>query len=215
MVADDGERNGDQGVKRRVQALIGAALMLGAASAAHADQFSNGLAAAGVHDYATALQIWRPLANEGSADAQNALGVLYDNGFGVAPDQAAAAAWFKKSADQGLALGEYDLANCYNFGRGVPKSDTLAAFWYRRAADQGIPQAQFNLGLMYANARSMPHDLVQAYVWLSLAANRTPAASPDHKSAIKARDDVALTMSTEQVAEAERLADEWQPKAAQ
>jgi TPR repeat protein len=193
-------------------ALAGAALALGAAGGARADQFNNGMAAANAHDYATAVQIWRPLADEGSADAQNALGVMYDNGFGVAQDHAAAAAWFKKAADQGNAAGEFDLALVYDSGRGVAKSDTLAAFWYRRAADQGVAGAQLALGSMYAVGRSLPKDAVQAYVWLSLAANHTAAKSADHLNALKLRDQVAQTMSTSQVADAERLTDEWQPK---
>jgi TPR repeat protein len=194
-------------VRRRVQTL-----MLAAAGAAHADQFNNGMAAANARDYATALQIWRPLANEGSADAQAALGVLYDNGFGVVQDHAAAAAWFRKSADQGFAAGEFDLALDYDYGRGVTKSPTLAAFWYRRAADQGTPGAQLALGSLYASGGALPKDPVQAYLWLSLAANRFVPKASEHEAAIKLRQQVAVSMSTEQVAEAERLTDEWQSK---
>jgi uncharacterized protein len=34
-------------------------------------------------DYATALQKWKPLADEGNADAQLSLGAMYDKGQGV------------------------------------------------------------------------------------------------------------------------------------
>ena len=39
-------------------------------------------------DYATALQEWRPLAEQGDADAQYFLGVMYKNGQGVPQDYA-------------------------------------------------------------------------------------------------------------------------------
>ena len=182
------------------------------AGPAAADPFTNGLAAANAHDYTSALQIWRPLAQEGSADAQNALGVLYDNGMGVQRDHAAAAEWFFKAAQQGLASGEYDLGVCYDHGSGVAKSETIAAYWYRRAADQGAPAAQLTLGSMYAAGRGLPKDPVQAYVWLTLATARFGPASPEHQTAANASEQVAATMTPDQMAQAQRLVSEWQPK---
>ena len=41
-------------------------------------------------DYATAYQVWHPLADQGSADAQYYLGIMYDNGDGVLQDYAEA-----------------------------------------------------------------------------------------------------------------------------
>ena len=41
-------------------------------------------------DYATALKEWRPLAEQGHAKAQYNLGIMYDDGEGVAQDYAEA-----------------------------------------------------------------------------------------------------------------------------
>jgi len=202
-------------VRQAVKVMLCAALLAAMAPAAIADQFDNGMAAARAHDYATAVQIWRPLASEGSSEAQNAMGVMYDNGFGVVQDHAAAATWFQRSADQGNSSGEFNIALAYDYGRGVTKSPTMAAFWYRRAADQGVPGAQLALGVMYASGGALPKDGMQAYLWLTLAANRFAPKTTEHETALKFRGQVAVTLSTEQVAEAERLADEWQPKPAQ
>ncbi len=46
-------------------------------------------------DYATALREWRPLAEQGVAEAQYNLGVMYGNGEGVPQDEAQAYMWFK------------------------------------------------------------------------------------------------------------------------
>jgi len=51
-------------------------------------------------DYATALKKWQTLAEAGDAAAQNNLGILYDNGQGVAQDYGKARAWFEKAAAQ-------------------------------------------------------------------------------------------------------------------
>jgi TPR repeat protein len=74
------------------------------------------------------------------------------------------------------------------------------------AADQGHAGAQFNLGLLYTNGRGMEQDNVQAHKWLNLAAaGSEPAARGE-------RDLVATKMTRSQLAQAVRLAREWQPK---
>ncbi len=46
-------------------------------------------------DYATALKEWRPLAERRHAEAQFHLAALYEEGWGVAPDYAEAAKWYR------------------------------------------------------------------------------------------------------------------------
>jgi RecA/RadA recombinase len=45
-------------------------------------------------DYATAVRLIRPLAEQGDATAQYNLGVFYDNGLGVPQDRVSAYMWF-------------------------------------------------------------------------------------------------------------------------
>ena len=58
-------------------------------------------AAAKRRDYATAVRIIRPLAEQGDARAQYTLGVFYDNGLGVPQDRVTSYMWFDLSAAQG------------------------------------------------------------------------------------------------------------------
>ncbi|MBM3522441.1 MAG: SEL1-like repeat protein, partial [Alphaproteobacteria bacterium] len=74
-----------------------------AAAPATAGPFEDGLEAASRGDYAEALKLWRPLAEQGNAYAQYNLGVMYDNGWGVAQDYAEAERWYRLAADQGNA----------------------------------------------------------------------------------------------------------------
>jgi TPR repeat protein len=71
------------------------------------------VAAAGRGDYAAALRLWRPLADQGDAAAQYNLGLMYVDGHGVAQDDAAAVSWFRKAADQGYADAQYNLGLMY------------------------------------------------------------------------------------------------------
>jgi hypothetical protein len=51
-------------------------------------------------DFATAFQIWLPLAEQGSARAQQMVGQMYERGEWVAQDSQAAAEWYAKAAEQ-------------------------------------------------------------------------------------------------------------------
>jgi len=72
-------------------------------------------------DYATVLQLMRPLADAGNTRAQTYLGVLYDNGQGVPQDDAQAVVWYRKAADQGDARAQTNLGAAYETGRGVAR----------------------------------------------------------------------------------------------
>ena len=65
-------------------------LLLGSAGVSLSADLQTGLAAYSSDDYATALREWKPLAEQGNADAQNNLGVLYEEGEGVPEDDAIA-----------------------------------------------------------------------------------------------------------------------------
>jgi len=139
-----------------------------AASPAVADPVELGAEAALRGDYATALRLWRPLADQGNAEAQQGLGTLYDQGYAVPQNYAEADRWFRKAAEQGDGFAQYFLGANYFLGHGVPK------------------------------------DYVQAYMWLNLA-----VAGGDN-GAVHDRDLVALSMTPEQIAEAQRKTAAWQ-----
>ncbi len=71
------------------------------------------------------------------------------------------------------------------------------------AADAGVSDAQFCLGMHYANARGVDRDFVVAHKWLNLAAMQGDPSARD------VRGELALEMSTDDIAEAQRLAREW------
>ena len=64
--------------------LAGGILALALFGVATAGPLEDGEAAYQKGDYSTALQIFRPLADQGNSDAQADLGVMYTNGHGVA-----------------------------------------------------------------------------------------------------------------------------------
>ena len=52
-------------------------------------------------DYTQAAKWYRKAADQGNADAQPNLGLMYEKGQGVPQDYAQAVSWYRKAADQG------------------------------------------------------------------------------------------------------------------
>ena len=81
------------------------ALLVLLAAAACSDPFETGRQAFDRGDYAAALEHWRPLAEEGHADAQVFVGLIYNEGKGVVQDRREAAKWFRRAAEAGHPRG--------------------------------------------------------------------------------------------------------------
>ncbi len=69
--------------------------------------FQKGLKAYQQGDYATALKEWKPLAEQGHADAQVNLGVMYLEGQNVPRDYKTAIKWLTLAAEQKHIESQY------------------------------------------------------------------------------------------------------------
>ena len=98
--------------------------------------FYKGVAAYNRGDYATALRELRPLAEQGVAEAQLNLALMYANGRGVPQDYAEAMKWYRKAAEQGHAEAQVNLGIMYQNGKGVPQDYVQAHMWYNLAASR-------------------------------------------------------------------------------
>jgi TPR repeat protein len=157
-------------------------------------------------------------------------------GFLAKSDRNEAVKWFRKVAEQGHVEALYELGCCYeesadsynpSFANSLAKrqADELAktrdeaeaANWYRKAAEHGHAKAQYRLGCRYRDGRGVAKNLFEAYKWLNLAwekwkeEGRSRELRWDEKSAGEDRDKLAALMTPDQIAEAHRLAREFQP----
>lgn len=189
-------------------ALMAAALSLGPVASMAAGPIDDAAAAYQRRDYAAALRLYRPLAEQGVAAAQYSLGVMYYTGQGVPRNFVEASKWYRLAAAQGDAGAMTRLGVMSIGGQGVAPSPAEAMKWYQRAADRGFATAQYELGMMYFDNPGVAQDFVQAHLWLSLAEAR------GHKEAGLWRDKVAAKMKPAQLAEARRLARAWKAKPA-
>lgn len=196
----------------RIRTVLGVFAIAAACEAlAVAGPLEEGIDAYRAKDYAKAVEMWRPLADKGNADAQFHLATLYAEGNGVEQNDATAFAWFQRAANQGHAGAQYDVGASYFAGLGVGKDAEQAGKWFQRAANQGMVYAQLNLGLLYASGTGVAQDDVEALKWLELALFALPPGGT-RSDASRAIVDVAGRMTRDQMDEAKRRERGWKAK---
>jgi len=101
------------------------------------DDFRRGLSAFNTGDYATALQVWRQLAEKDEPRSQAGIGFMYHRGMGVRADDREAAAWLLRAAEHGQAEGQLMLGILFYYGLGVSQSYVQAYAWCELAETNG------------------------------------------------------------------------------
>mmetsp|Transcript_15981 Transcript_15981/g.31900 ORF Transcript_15981/g.31900 Transcript_15981/m.31900 type:complete len:312 (-) Transcript_15981:208-1143(-) len=117
-------------------------------------------------DHKKALAYYLEAAEDGCADAQFNLGVIFDTGRGgvVTADAAAAAHWFSQAADRNHLEATHALAIMEVSGRGVAVDLERAAKRFRKLAGPDVqpayPNAQYMLALLALKGACAPDLLL-------------------------------------------------------
>jgi len=127
--------------------------------------FDEAMSAYRAGNYTLAYDFFIKAAEQGLADAQLHLGIMYADGKGVVQNYEQAVYWYRRATEQGSAGAPFILALMYVDGRGVEQSYEQAAHWFRRSAEQGHVRAHLNLGFMYATGRGVTQNYEQAVYW--------------------------------------------------
>ena len=123
-------------------------------------------------DYASALELWEPLAHSGVARAQNNVGACFAEGLGVEKDLKLAARWLALGAEAGDPVGQRNLAALYFKGDGVEQDYARAAELYWAAAEAGDGPAQDMLSWMLIEGEVATPDYDEARRWAAAGATR-------------------------------------------
>ena len=106
-------------------------------------------------------------ADQGDAKAQYYMGLVYENGYGIAANSSIAVEWYKKAAEQGFDSAQLNLGMCYLEGNGITKNESEGVRWLKIAADKGNTDAMFNLGVYQYNKG----EVLLGMDWLKKAAD--------------------------------------------
>ncbi len=106
---------------------------MGAGITAQADSYTDAFVAAETGNYDRALTLFTPLAEEGNAQAQFNLALMYHGGLGVKRSEKEAVEWYERAASNGSKEAQEFLAVGYQEGWfGLPRDSKQANYWFQR-----------------------------------------------------------------------------------
>lgn len=115
-----------------------------------------------VKDETKAFGLFMQCAQQGSANAMNALGILYKEGIGTKPNRKTAIEWFTKSGNAGYAQGWYNLGLVYKDAEGSNQNFTEAYNSFTKAAALADEQSIYALGYMHYKGLGCTQDYEKA-----------------------------------------------------
>jgi hypothetical protein len=114
-------------------------------------RYESGTAKRRAPDYDQAMKWFRAAADQGNAEAEARVGMLYHFGKGVPKDDAEAARWYRLAANGGYAWAALQLGDMYQRGVGVPRDQQEARKWFNvyKAAhpDHSVARDRMRFGL--------------------------------------------------------------------
>ncbi|AFV97224.1 MULTISPECIES: tetratricopeptide repeat protein [unclassified Sulfuricurvum] len=115
----------------------------------------------------------------GAENAQQALGEIYEKGYGVGIDLQQSMYWYKKAAQSGNIFAQMSLGRFYDRGIGVDSDQKQALYWFTLAAANGDKTAQRNIEIIHENERilSAPSDTEESVETKPEVASQPPVPS--------------------------------------
>jgi TPR repeat protein len=125
-----------------------------------ANLFLSTLTALPLHAATQTISEMRHAAERGDLEAQNNLGMAYDEGAGVPQDFEQAVVWFRRAAEQGHVAAQANLGLMYAEGEGVAQDYVQAYKWFNLASAKGDAIGINNRNILSRNMT--PDQLAEA-----------------------------------------------------
>lgn len=145
------------------------------------------------------------IAQQGDQQAQFFLAKRLQKGQGVVQNFQQAIQWYTIAARQNIAPAQLNLAMMYIRGEGVAPNAQQARYWLEKAAKLGDNRASYTLAMLDEKERKM----VDAYKWYDLASRDGMLSNEVRSRAQSKIGQLALNLSSQDIANARRLADSW------
>ncbi|MCR9213549.1 MAG: sel1 repeat family protein [Proteobacteria bacterium] len=117
--------------------------------------------------FSRAIKVWEPLAEEGHAEAQFNLSIMYEQGRGVDVDETRARYWSDKAVESEYPPALHNRALVM-----LAQKDYGAAIGLlRKSASGDFPPSQYSLGKIYQAGIGLEEDPTDAFKYIEMAAN--------------------------------------------
>lgn len=125
-----------------------------------------------VSSYKNAAAYLQKSANQGNAEAEYRLGMLYFDGKGVSVDNAKALRLFESAAEKKQPQAQMMAGLMYYVGKGVKVDYKKAVYYLTQSAEAGDDDAQFLLTRAYATGNGVKQDMTKAFEWCEKSAKQ-------------------------------------------
>jgi len=119
----------------------------------------------------------------GSLSAAFILGRLYDEGWGVKKDDAAAFRWYRVAAEGGLPEAFYFVGSAYAFGSGVRRDKRKGFAWFEKAAAAGDETGAYMVALAIIDGTGVRRDRRRGLARMHAEARRGSRDAMDYLAA--------------------------------
>ena len=181
---------------------IGIVFLVAQFSIAAMADYQDGRDAFDRGDYPAAVKEFANLAMQNDPKGQYALAVMYDIGEGVSQNSKEAVKYYRLAGEQGFADAQNNLGVAYDQGEGVDTDYKEAMKWYLLAAKGGNKDAPNNIGVFYMIGLGVPRNFEKAHTWFTIA-------GAGDSEAIRNKNFVGKKLTSDQLAESKRRAEEW------
>jgi hypothetical protein len=132
-------------------------------------------------DYEQTLEWLEKAIALDQAQAHTLLSSMYQEGYGVAVDEAESVRLLRRAAALGDPVAQTDLGVALRESARVEPNARESFEWFEKATAQGYVDGMFNLGLAYVNGAGVTQDRVRGVAWLEICRKEH-----NHRDAIKA-----------------------------
>ena len=132
-------------------------------------ELESGIAAFETKNFAHAIKLLSPIADEGNADAMYRMAIMLQNGLGCVADENKAFRYMGDAATKGLPLAQHAYGFMFFEGECTEKDIVQSIEWFTKAAEQGLAGSATTLAMIYEEGKMIPQDLEKAKFWYKKA----------------------------------------------
>jgi TPR repeat protein len=157
---------------------------------------------AGLQDYEQTLERLEKAVAQDHPQAHTFLSAIYENGFGVAVDDAESVRLLRRAAVLGDPVAQTYLGVALREGSRMKPNARESFEWFEKAAAQGYVDGLVNLGIAYVKGIGVSRDVVRGVAWLEIGKAR------HSRNAIRVLSSARAGLTSEQLDAARQLQEE-------
>ena len=125
-------------------------------------ELESGIAAFETKNFAHAIKLLSPIAEEGNADAMYRMAIMLQNGLGCVADEKKAFRYMGDAATKGLPLAQHAYGFMFFEGECTEKDINQSIEWFTKAAEQGLAGSATTQAMIFEEGNMVPQDLEKA-----------------------------------------------------